>query len=293
VLVVVITMGNKRDVEECVTSLERSSTRSFDILVVQNTEVSCLEGSTASVETIVSGGNVGFAKGNNLGIRHSLERGYYATLLLNDDMIVAQDMMEGLIDTLQATPEIGIAGPATYFHRNPNELWAAGGDVFPWRVRAAGRRTLPPKTSNVDYIPGSGLAFRNSVLEKVGLLPEKYFYAYEEAEFCIRARRHRLYSVVNPQAVAWHKVGITSRRTPETIYNDFRNRLIFAEFLHGKIMGKALGQLIIAMQKRQGDKLVPALANRAWRDHQAFEAVELSHLLQIREEFGETLPTKK
>jgi GT2 family glycosyltransferase len=293
VLVVVITMGNKRDVEECVTSLERSSTRSFDILVVQNTEVSCLEGSTGSVETIVSGGNVGFAKGNNLGIRHSLERGYYATFLLNDDMIVAQDMMERLIDTLQATPEIGIVGPATYFHRNPNELWAAGGDVFPWRVRAAGRRTLSPKTINVDYIPGSGMAFRNSVLEKVGLLPEKYFYAYEEAEFCIRARRHRLYSVVNPQAVAWHKVGITSRRTPETIYNDFRNRLIFAEFLHGKIMGKALGQLIIAMQKRQGDKLVPALANRAWRDHQAFEAVELSHLLQIREKFGETLPTKK
>jgi GT2 family glycosyltransferase len=292
VLVVVITMGNRTDVEECIVSLERSSMRSFDILVVQNTEVSCLEGSSVNVETIVSGGNIGFAKGNNLGIRRSMERGYYATLLLNDDMIVAPDMMVRLIDTLRAAPEIGIVGPATYFHRDPNELWAAGGDVFPWRVRAAGRRTLPPKTSNVDYVPGSGLAFRNSVLESAGLLSEKYFYAYEEAEFCLKARRNRLFSAVNPRAVAWHKVGITSRRTPETIYNDFRNRLIFAEFLHGKIIGRALGMLITTIKKKNESELVSILGRRAWRDHQVFEAVELSHLLQIKMEFGEALPAK-
>lgn len=283
-------MGNRTDVEECIASLERSSTRSFDILVVQNTEVSCLEGSTVNVETIVSGGNIGFAKGNNLGIRRSVECGYYATLLLNDDMIVAQDMMERLIDTLRAAPNIGIVGPATYFHRKPNELWAAGGDVFRWRVRAAGRRMLPPKTTNVDYIPGSGLAFRNSVLETTGLLPERYFYAYEEAEFCLKARRTGVLSVVAPQAVAWHKVGVTSRRTPETVYNDFRNRLIFAEFLHGKIIGRALGMMITSIKKKNESELVSVLGKRAWRDHQLFEAVELSHLLQIKREFGETLP---
>jgi GT2 family glycosyltransferase len=289
VLVVIITMGNMKDVEECIGSLKRSSTRSFDILVVQNTEVSCLEGSAGSVETIVSGGNIGFAKGNNLGIRRSVECGYYATLLLNDDMIVAPDMMGRLIDTLRSAPDIGIVGPATYFYGKTNELWAAGGDVFRWRARAAGRRTLSPKTANVDYIPGSGLAFRNSVLEATGLLPEKYFYAYEEAEFCLRARRNHLLSVVDPQAVAWHKVGITSRRTPETIYNDFRNRLIFAEFLHGKIIGRALGRLITTTRKKHESDLVFILGKRAWRDHQAFKAVELSHLLQIKKEFGETL----
>jgi GT2 family glycosyltransferase len=288
-LVVVITMGNRQDVEECIASLKCSSTTSFDILVVQNTRASCLDGLDGAIETIVSGGNVGFAKGNNLGIKRSLELGYDATLLLNDDMVVEPNMLERLGKTLQSSAKIGLAGPATYFYDNPQVIWAAGGDIAKLRVRVAGKRRLSANINEVGYLPGSGIAFKNSIIAQTGLLPEKYFYAYEEAEFCVRARRSGLLSVVDPQAKAWHKVGITSKRIPETVYNDFRNRLLFSEFLHGQVLGRLLGRLIIIRELIRSSKTARSLAKRAWRDHQRYQEVHLNHLLAVRKLYGRQL----
>jgi GT2 family glycosyltransferase len=285
VLVVIISMGNIDDIRECVASLRASSTSDFDILLVENTKASVLTGRNIDVETIVAGGNVGFAKGNNLGIRASVDRGYFATFLLNDDMVVSPDTLESLANTLLSSKDIGLIGPVTMFYRKPECVWAAGGDIFPWRIRVCGRTKVPKKIQTVDYLPGSGVMFRNSLVDLIGLLPEKYFFAYEEAEYCVRAKRSSYRSVVHPKAIAYHKVGITGKSGPALTYNDHRNRLIFSEFLHGRYFGRFLGRMLVYRQLLRTDLFSRRIATKAWHDHLAFDEIKLEHLKEAEATF--------
>jgi GT2 family glycosyltransferase len=285
VLVVIISMGNIDDIRECVASLRASSTSDFDILLVENTKASVLTGRNIDVETIVAGGNVGFAKGNNLGIRASVDRGYFATFLLNDDMVVSPDTLKSLANTLRSSTDIGLIGPVTMFYRKPERVWAAGGYIFPWRVRIGGRATIPRKIQTVDYLPGSGVMFRNSLVDLIGLLPTKYFFAYEEAEYCVRAKRSAYRSVVHPAAVAYHKVGITGKSGPALTYNDYRNRLIFSEFLHGRYFGRFLGRMLVYRQLLRTDLFSRRIATKAWHDHLTFDEIKLEHLKEVETTF--------
>ncbi len=285
VLVVIISMGNIDDIRECVASLRAGSANYFDILLVENAKASVLNDRSIDIETIVAGGNVGFAKGNNLGIRESVDRGYFATFLLNDDMVVSPDTLESLAHTLRSSKDVGLVGPVTMFHRKPEYVWAAGGDVFPWRIRVSGRTTIPRGIQTVDYLPGSGVMFRNSLVDLIGLLPEKYFFAYEEAEYCVRAKRASYRSVVHPKAIAYHKVGITGKRAPALTYNDCRNRLIFSEFLHGRFFGRFLGRMLVYRELLRADSLARRIATKAWHDHLNFDEVKLEHLKEVEATF--------
>lgn len=171
------------------------------------------------------------------------------------------------------------------FHRKPEYVWAAGGDVFPWRIRVSGRTTIPRGIQTVDYLPGSGVMFRNSLVDLIGLLPEKYFFAYEEAEYCVRAKRASYRSVVHPKAIAYHKVGITGKRAPALTYNDCRNRLIFSEFLHGRFFGRFLGRMLVYRELLRADSLARRIATKAWHDHLNFDEVKLEHLKEVEATF--------
>jgi len=171
------------------------------------------------------------------------------------------------------------------FYRKPECVWAAGGDIFPWRVRVCGRTTIPRSIQTVDYLPGSGVMFRNSLADLIGLLPTKYFFAYEEAEYCVRAKKLAYRSVVHPAAIAYHKVGITGKRGPSLTYNDFRNRLIFSEFLHGPYFGRFLGRTLVYRAILRKDLFSRRIATQAWRDHLKFDEVRLEHLKDVEHNF--------
>lgn len=291
-LVVIITMGSLADVQKCVASLRGSSTNDFDILLVENSKTSCLPGNEADIESIVAGGNIGFANGNNLGIRISVDRGYFATFLLNDDMVLEPRAMELLLASLRDNPRIGLAGPVTMFQRQPQKIWAAGGKVCRWRVRVYGKTAKADKLQKVDYLPGSGVMFRNSLVESIGLLPDKYFFAYEEAEFCLRARSKGFLSVVNPEAIAYHKVGITSKTAPVLKYNDFRNRFIFSEYLHGPLLGRCLSRLIVLREVLVHDLSSATAARRAWQHHLLEPTIRLKDLLAVENELSPNEPSR-
>jgi GT2 family glycosyltransferase len=279
-------MGNIVDIHECVASLRASSTTQFDVLVVENCKESSLTDHDADVESIVTGGNIGFAKGNNFGIKASVDRGYFATFLLNDDVVLDPDAIKLLLHTLRESKDIGLAAPVTAFYRQPGSIWAAGGDVFRWRVRVYGRKTAPSRLQEVGYLPGAAVMFKNSLVQSVGLLPTKYFFAYEEAEYCLRAKGMGYRSVVQPAALAQHKVGITSRSGPVLLYNDFRNRFLFSEFLHGRSVGRMIGNIICKRELIRHRYQSSLVATRAWQDHIRYEEVRLEHLQSAEHCFG-------
>lgn len=170
--------------------------------------------------------NGGFAYGNNEGIRP-----YMASddkpefvLLLNPDTVVNPGAIATLLAYIEQRPEVGIAGSRTTFAdgtlQTSSFRFPSASGEFEWSVRLGPvskvlRNSIvaPPPPSvagEADWVVGASMMIRRSVLERVGLLDDKYFMYYEEVDFCLRARRAGFAIHYVPQSVIVHLIGKSS-----------------------------------------------------------------------------------
>lgn len=238
VLVVVLAYNRVELTLACLTSLARREYEQSDVLLVDN---GSRDGTPAAarahfpgVGVIETGANLGYAGGNNVGLRYALERGYDYALLLNNDTEVAPDCLHELVAVAEADPAIGLAGPTiTYFDR-PDTIWSAGGTLDRRRGSSTMRGLNQPleaqssEPAEVDFLTGCALLCKRPVLERAGLLDERFFLYYEDAEWCVRARRAGFRVVHAPRARVLHKIPPDGRAAaPYVGYYMARNRLLF------------------------------------------------------------------
>ena len=186
------------------------------------------------VTVIETGANLGYAAGNNVGMRYAIQHGFDYALLLNNDTEAAPDFLRALVAAAEADPTIGVAGPTIYYHHAPERIWSAGGTID-WRRGASAMRGLDEidhgqyaQVAEVDFISGCALLCKRAALERAGLLDERFFMYYEETEWCVRVGRAGFRCVHVPQARIWHK--IRPERQAEAAYVNYymvRNRLLF------------------------------------------------------------------
>jgi len=174
---------------ECVASVRKLTYPNIHIVIVDNgstdDSVAILKQNYPEVRVIVNATNLGFAAGNNIGIRYALSRGADYVLLLNNDTIVAPDMLENMVAAGEAVPQIGILAPKIYYYKT-QKLWRAGGRRRKLTLGATdtgiGREddekyNIPRE---IDYAFGSGMLIKREVFEQVGLFDEGYFMYYED-----------------------------------------------------------------------------------------------------------------
>jgi hypothetical protein len=183
--------------------------------------------------------NIGFAAGMNAGIRYALTQDADWILLLNNDTIVAPDMVEVLMDVVLRGSDAAVLAPAIFYYDRPTELWRLGDRNLRWLPVS---RTLPAKALaeekvSVDYVTGCAMLVRRDVFEQVGLLDENLFMYYEDADFCRRVgdAGYRLLAV--PAARMWHKVGQSASKVQAlTRYRATRNKVaFFRRYSHGPL----------------------------------------------------------
>jgi GT2 family glycosyltransferase len=176
--------------------------------------------------------NLGYAGNNNVGIQAALELGADWVLVLNEDVVLAPEALTRLVAVAESDPRIGIVGPLVYHHDEPTVIQSAGGFLTPqWLSyhRAqnepdAGHFTRPQP---VDWISGCAILVRRQVIEQVGALDDRFFYYWEETEWCLRARRAGWQVMFAPQAKLWHKgVQRDYRPGPNITYYWIRNWLM-------------------------------------------------------------------
>ena len=235
--IVVLNWKKLDDTLACLESLRQLDYPAFEVVVVDNGSA---DGSPAlirdrfgGVTLIENSRNLGFAAGNNVGIRHLLRRGVEYVLLLNNDTIVTSELLRVLVEYAEADPEIGILGPKIYYHREANIIWSAGGTLSPTgeprhlRVGETDNGS-PESVRDVDYVTGCAILIKRHVVEQIGLLDERFFIYFEEAEWCARARRAGFRVVYVPQARMWHKIDMGERRySRRYTYFMTRNRLLY------------------------------------------------------------------
>lgn len=164
-----------------------------------------------------TGDNLGFAGGNNVGLRYALARGDFDYVwLLNNDTVVEPKALTHLIDRMGQDASIGMCGSTTYYYDRRDILWARGGAVYNrWigYARCVGsgcRGTQVVDRGNIErrmhYVAGSSMAVSRRFLEIIGLMSEEYFLYFEELDWAARAKgRFRLGYA--PESVVYHKVG--------------------------------------------------------------------------------------
>ena len=138
----------------------------------------------------------------------------------------------------QADPQIGIIGPMVYHHNEPDVIQSAGGQMNRFLEAAHIAENEPdrgqfPHPHVVDWISGCAILVRRAVIEQVGTLDERFFYYWEETEWCLRAQRAGWRIMHVPQAKLWHKgVQRDYRPSPNVTYYATRNRLLALQKHH-------------------------------------------------------------
>jgi GT2 family glycosyltransferase len=191
------------------------------------------------VRLLEAGRNLGYAAGNNLGLRDALEAGARYILLLNNDTEIAPDMISALVAEMEQERRIGIASPKIYLQEFPGRLWAVGGVLQSRRVVTLGIDEVDSGQFNdreLDFVFGCGMMIRRDVLERLGLLDTEFRFYYEDIDLCLRARQAGYKIVWVPRAIMWHQnPARTLNSSKYKIHNYERSRMLFyKKHLHGK-----------------------------------------------------------
>ena len=236
VVSVILNTNRRQDTLECLASLAAATYSNHTALVLDNAStdgsVDAIRAAFPGTHVVGLASNLGYAGNNNVGIMAALAQGADWVFVLNEDTVLAPDCLCQLVDAGRRDPQIGIVGPMVYHHDEPEVIQSAGGMLGPYwdsyhlahNVRDEGQFRDPHR---VDWISGCAIIVRRSVIEQVGLIDTRYFYFWEETEWCLRASRAGWRIVHVPQARLWHKgVQRDYQPQPHVTYYATRNRLL-------------------------------------------------------------------
>lgn len=146
-------------------------------------------------ELIQSGGNFGYAGGNNIGIRRALACGCTHVCVLNNDTVIDPAELVKLADYLDSDKDCAFVGPVLLENDGTGStVQSAGASINLWtgdvsvRSGGAARESLAGNFP-CDYIGGACIMFRACDVPMLGFIPECYFLFFEETEWCLRAER--------------------------------------------------------------------------------------------------------
>lgn len=204
---------------------------------------------------IQTGANLGFAGGNNVGLRYALAKGNFGYVwLLNNDTVVERDSLTQMVRRMQEKPDAGMCGSTLVYYHEPEKVQALGGSTYN-KWLGHGRAILvpsgvgPSKPVNpfqpasqpmdaervereLACIVGASMLVSKSFLHDVGLMSEDFFLYFEDIDWAMRARgRYAL--AYAPESIVYHKVGASigsssrpKEKSSTADYYGMKNRLV-------------------------------------------------------------------
>jgi GT2 family glycosyltransferase len=167
---------------------------------------------------IQTGGNLGFAGGNNVGLRYALARGAFSYVwILNNDTVVAQESLTELVRRANQLNSAGIVGSTLVYYRLPDRIQAYCGGAYnklSGSTRYLGNglsardlNTDPTNVEqNIDYVSGASMLVSAEFLRVIGLMEEEYFLYFEELDWAVRSGGQFLMGYA-PKSIVYHKEG--------------------------------------------------------------------------------------
>jgi GT2 family glycosyltransferase len=199
-----------RDTVECLKALKECRYRNLTIVVVDNgsnnDSVARIRAAHPDVLLIESKKNLGFAGGNNIGIRYALTQRAEYLWLLNNDTEPAPDALSALVSKALTDRRIGAVASICYYADKPStvQVWA-GARVNLW-IGYSHNSTEPRPDDWFQSLYGASMLIARPAIEDVGMLDEGFFHYWEETEFCLRLRKRGWLLAAASESHILHKV---------------------------------------------------------------------------------------
>jgi GT2 family glycosyltransferase len=232
VSIVIVSWNAKDYLIKCLDSVTKTDYPFLEIIVLDNGStdgsLQVVKKSFPNVIVIESRVNLGYSQGNNAAIQQSKGD---VIVLLNQDTIVNKNWIKEIIIASQKT-NVGIIGCKIYYP-NSKIIQSSGCKVI------LSGYTVPKEslkidngqfddTIEVDYVPGTAMAIKRVVIEKIGLLDSTYSAYYEDVDYCFRARNMGFKIIVTQKSTLYHFGSISfGQNSIRQCYLLERNRIKF------------------------------------------------------------------
>lgn len=200
-----------RDTVACLGALDKLEYPNYRVLVLDNASdndsVAQIRAAFPGVEVLELERNLGFAGGNNVGIRRALAEGAAYVWLLNPDTLPDTQALAAMVEQAQQDTQIGAVGSVLYEMDRPEQVqaWGGGEVVWPWGlIRLLNHER---QAARLNYISGASLLLRRAALEQVGLLDEGFFMYGEDADLGLRLLKSGFKLAVAAESRVWHRGG--------------------------------------------------------------------------------------
>lgn len=238
---IIVNYNGFEDTSELLESMQKYSggNCSYEIIVIDNgskaDESVKIKERFKNVSAYRSPLNLGFSGGYNLGIGKSSGR---YIMLLNNDTLLEDNSIYGIVDFMDKRAQIGAASPKIYFEGDDKVIQYAGfTDLSKITLR---NRTIGylekdsgqfQNSGQTSFTHGAAMVVRREVLEKAGLLPDIFFLYYEELDWCYRIRSAGFEIWYYAKAYIIHKESRSTGGGENSLKRYFktRNRLLLAK----------------------------------------------------------------
>jgi GT2 family glycosyltransferase len=289
VAVVVLCWNGYSDTLACLESLSRVDWQRLTTIVVDNgstdgTAEAVLE-RFPEVLLLRSDENLGFAEGNNVGLRAAFAADAEHVLLLNNDTVVDAGLVRALVEEAQRRPDAGALCPMIYYTQPAERIWYAGAAFDPRRVHNGTHtgygdsdRGQYAKTREIGRATGAAMLVPRRVVEEVGYLDTRLFLQVEDVEWSLRMRAAGYRILFVPAGKVWHRVSVATggEHAPATAYYEMRNSLAVCA-RHAPLRGlaglrrEAAMVAVHVLHTRKADRPAKNLSAvlQGWRDYHA------------------------
>ena len=233
VSIITINYNGLKDTCELIETIP--SNDNLEVIVVDNAsknqEADIISQRFPYVKVIKSDKNLGFAGGNNLGIKAAQGRYLF---LVNNDTIFKDFNIQALINRAESSDKIGVVCPKIRFAWEPQPIQFTGYtelSKITIRNRAIGFGKKDHGQYDMahptPYAHGAAMLIKREAIEKVGLMPECYFLYYEELDWSMMFTRAGYQIWYEPKCTIYHKESqATGQNSPLRTYYITRNRLL-------------------------------------------------------------------
>jgi len=246
-------------------SLRRMEYQNWHTVIVDNgsidDSVERLKDTCPEVTILETSRNLGFAAGNNLGIRCALNNGADYVFVLNNDTTVFPNTISAFVEFAEKHPTAALMGPKIE-RRTPHREWPVRRKLdlltqlctFTALRRVVTRIPLlrgifyctGSQPSVVQFLPGSALFFRATAFNKAGFFDESTFLDFEELIMAEKVRRVGFSAYFVPQASIWHKgsASASKLRAKRYIENAKSEEYFFSHYVRLSPLGRSIVRLI-------------------------------------------------
>lgn len=229
--IIIVNWNAGKYLNDCIISLKNQTYKNYEIILVDNASsdnsIEFVKKHFSDICIIENKENLGFAEGNNVGIRNSKGE---IIALFNPDAVADKNWLSNLIPILYSSDKIAASSGKMYYlgdKYGKDKIFCTWPKIDAITAMPFNYNDDEP-FSKVDYLSGAAMVVKRDVVDKIGLLDKDYFLYFEETDWCARMIRAGYDLVYTPNALVWHAVSVTISESDKKIYYMERSRIRFA-----------------------------------------------------------------